>query len=71
MDGDAAATGDVTDNFVPGNGIATFGAVDEQVVVAFDNQRSFAKTQDALDGLDECGLGVCRFGLRGFCRFTK
>src|SRR5947207_4345131 len=71
MDGDAAAARDVADNFVPGNGIATFGAVDEQVVVALDNQRSFAEAQNALDGLDECRFGVCGFTLRGFCRLSK
>src|SRR5437879_8798722 len=37
MDGDAATARDVADNFVPGNGIATFGAVDEQFVLPLHN----------------------------------
>src|SRR6266481_9332794 len=35
--GHAAAAGDVADNFVAGSGIATLGAVNEQVVVALDD----------------------------------
>src|SRR5216684_4422898 len=56
--GHTAAAGDVADNFVAGNGIAALGAVNEQVVVALDDQGRLAEAQHALDGLDEGGLGV-------------
>jgi len=69
--GDAAAARDVADNFVAGNGIATFGAINEQIVMAFDDQRRFAETQHAFDGLDESGLGIDGFGLGGFFRFPE
>src|SRR5713226_421769 len=68
---DTTAARDVADNFVAGNGIATLGAVNEQVVVALDDQGRFAEAQHALDGLDQGGLGVCGLGLRGFFRFTE
>src|SRR5260370_1023001 len=71
MHGDTAAARDVADNFVAGNGIATLGAVDEQIAVAFDDQRRLTETQHALDGFDESGLGVHGFGLGGFFRFSE
>src|SRR5260370_3815097 len=69
--GDAAASRDVADNFVARNGIAALGAVNKQVVVAFDDERSFAEAQHALHCFYEGGLGVDAFGLRGFFRFTE
>src|SRR5882762_4255694 len=71
VDGDTAPAGDVADNFVARNGIATLGAVNEQIVVALDHQGRRAKTQHAFDGLDESGLGIDSLGLRGFFRFSK
>src|SRR6266436_2796686 len=69
--GHAAAAGDVADNFVAGDGIATLGAVNEQVVVALDDQGRLAEAQHALDGLDEGGLGVTGLGFRGFFRLPE
>src|SRR5713226_841668 len=71
MYGDTAASRDVADNFVAGNGIATLGAVNEQVVVTFYNQGRFAEAQHALYCFNESGLGVDGFGLGGFFRFTE
>src|SRR5712692_6107406 len=68
--GNAAAAGDVADNFVAGNGIAALGAVNEQVAVALNDERRIAETQHALDGLDERRLGVNGFRFRGFFRFA-
>ena len=42
---DAAAARDVADDVVTGNRIAAFCAIDEQVVVPLDDQRSFAKAE--------------------------
>src|SRR5258706_2316433 len=69
--GDAATTGDIADDFVARNGVAALGAVNEQVVVAFDDERSFAETEHALDGLDQGGLGVNTFRLFGFFRLAE
>src|SRR5437016_7204706 len=69
--GYAAAAGNVADNFIAGNGIATLGAVNKQVVVALDHQGRRAKTEHAFDGLDESGLGIDGLGLRGFLRFSE
>ena len=69
--GDAAASRDVADNFVAGNGVATLGAVNEQVVMTFYNQGRFAKAQHAFYCFYESGLGVNGFGLGGFFRFTE
>src|SRR6266852_4521942 len=69
--GDTAAARDVADNFVAGNGIAAFGAVNEQVVVTFNNQGRFAEAQHALYCFNESGLGVDGFGLGSFFRFTE
>src|SRR5712692_9329357 len=71
MHGDTAAPRDVADNFVAGNGIATLGAVNEQVVVTFNNQGRFAEAQHALYCFNESGLGVDGFGLGSFFRFTE
>src|SRR5260370_5174585 len=70
VNGDTTAPGDVADNFVAGNGIATLGAVNEQVVVALDDQGCLAKAQHAFYGFDERRLGVKRFGLGGFFRVS-
>ena len=69
--GDAAAPRDVADNFVAGNGVATLGAVNEQVVMTFDDERSFAEAQHAFYCFYQSGLGVNGFGLGGFFRFTE
>src|SRR5260370_13187447 len=69
--GDAAAAGDVADDFVPRNGIAALGAVYEQVVVALHDQGRFAESQHALDALDEGGPSVQGLGFRGFFRFSE
>src|SRR6266852_2035976 len=71
VDGDTAASRDVANNFVAGNGIATFGAVNKQVVVTFYNQRSFAKAQHALYCFYEGRLGVNGFGIGNFFRLTE
>src|SRR5579859_2028589 len=71
VDGDTAATRDVADDVVPRNGIAAFRAEDEQVVVSFDNERSFAHAEHPFDGLDDSRLVVFRFGFRGFGAFPQ
>src|SRR5580692_1071116 len=68
---DAAAAGDVADDVVAGNRIAAFCAIDEQIVVAFDDQRSFAKAEHALDGLDKRRPGIFRFRFPDLFRFAK
>src|SRR5438552_820571 len=55
VDGDATASRDVADDFIARNGVATFGAVNEQVVVTFDDERGFAEAQHAFNGFDEGG----------------
>src|SRR5229473_7722409 len=45
MHRDAAAARDVADDFVTGNGVATLGAVNEQVVVTFNDERRFAEAE--------------------------
>ncbi len=71
VDGDSSSSRDVADNFVAGNGIATLGAVNEQVVVTFNDERSFAEAQHALYCFYEGRLGVNGFGLGGFFGFTE
>src|SRR5258706_4443525 len=71
VDGHAAATGDIADDYVARNGVATLGRVNEQVVVAFDNERSFAETEHALDGFDQGGLAVNAFRRFGFFRLAE
>src|SRR5882762_462104 len=68
---DAAASRDVADNFVARNGIAALGAVNKQVIVALDDERSFAEAQHALHCFYERGLGVNAFRFRGFFRFSE
>src|SRR5438309_1029725 len=69
--GDTATAGDVADNFVARNGIATLGAVNEQVVVALNHEWRLAKTEHAFDGLDESGFGIDGLGLGRFFRFSE
>src|SRR3984893_887481 len=69
--GDATAARDVADDFVAGDGVAALGAVNKQVVVALDDQRSFAEPQYALDGLDQGGLGIDSLRLVVLSRFAK
>src|SRR5229473_2457367 len=69
--GDAAAAGDVADDFVAGNRVAALSAVNKQIVVAFDDERRFAEAQHALDGLDQGGLAVNAFRLFGFFRLAE
>src|SRR5216683_1327248 len=71
VNGDAAAARDVADNFVAGNGIAALGAVDEQVVVALDDQGRLAEAQHPFYGFDKGRLGVNGLGRRGFLRFSE
>src|SRR6266481_4499269 len=71
MHRDAAAARDVADDFVTGNGVATLGAVNEQVVVTFNDERRFAEAEHTLDGLDQSGLGVEAFRLFGLFRLTE
>src|SRR5208283_1613552 len=56
--GNAATPGDVSDDVVTGNGIAAFGAEDQQIVLTTDDERGFAKTQHALNGFNQRGLGI-------------
>src|SRR5258707_13112115 len=51
--GYAAASRDVADDVVAGNWIAALGAVDQQIAVSFDDERSFAETEHALNGVDQ------------------
>src|SRR5258708_31415016 len=69
--GDSSSARDVADNFVAGNGIATLGAVNKQVVVTFYNQGSFAEAQHALYCFYQRRLGVDGFGLGNFFRLTE
>src|SRR6202166_232815 len=68
---DAAAARDVPDYFITGNGIAALRAIDQQIVMPFDDKRRFAETQHAFDGFNQRGLGVGHFNLRGLGRLTK
>src|SRR5215831_1095190 len=56
--GNSAAAGDVSDDLIARDGVAAFGAEDQQVVVALDDQGSFPDAQHAFDGFDQGGLGV-------------
>ena len=55
---DAAAAGNVADNVVSRYRVAAFCTKHQQVVLAFDDQGRFAKTEHALDGFDQSRLGV-------------
>ena len=68
VDGNAAAAGDVPDNFVAGNWIATLGAKNEQVIMALHDKRRFADAEHPLDGFDERGPGIIHFGSRRLSR---
>src|SRR5216683_8026030 len=67
----ATTTRDVTHNFIAGNRIAALGAKNQQIVVPLDDQGRFAKTQHALYGSDQGGLGVVNVGSRGLSRLTQ
>src|SRR5271170_141123 len=67
----AASARNVADDFVAGNGVATFGAIDKQIVLALDDQRSFAKAEHTLDGFYQRGLGVDVFDSVVFRTLTK
>src|SRR5258707_1080968 len=69
--GDTAAARDVADNFVAGNGIAAFGAVNEQIAVALDDERRFAEAQHPFYCFDNRGLGVDGLGVGRFFRFSE
>ena len=71
MNGDAAAAGDVADDFVAGNWIATLRAIHQQIVVALDDERRFAEAQHALDGFDQRRLGVRCFGSATLFRLAQ
>src|SRR5713101_1991148 len=71
VDGDSSSSRDVADDFVARNGVATLGAVNEQVVVTFNDERRFAEAEHTLDGLDQSGLGVEAFRLFGLFRLTE
>src|SRR5713226_3009817 len=64
--GNTAAARDVADNFVAGNGIAAFGAVNEQIAVALDDERRFAEAQHPFYCFDNRRLGVDGFGFGNF-----
>src|SRR6202166_1140937 len=68
---DAAAARDVPDYFITGNGIAALGAINQQIVMPFDDERRLTETQHAFDGFNQRGLGIGRLNLRGLSRFTK
>src|ERR1700722_7879704 len=67
----AAAARDVPDYFITRNRVAALGAVDQQIVMPFDDKRRFAETQHAFDGFNQGGLGIGRLNLRGLGRLTK
>src|SRR5712664_1826818 len=69
--GHATATGDIADDVVAGDGGAALGAIHQQVVVALDDQRRFAKAEHALDRLDQGGLGIFGWRLSGLCSIAK
>src|SRR6266853_3946852 len=71
VNGNAAAARNVADDFIARNRVATFGAVYEQIVVAFDDERGGAESEHALDGFDQRGLGVGSFGVPGFFRLAQ
>jgi len=50
----------------PGMGFAALCAIHEKIVIAFDDERRFAKPEHALDGFDKGRLGVLRRGLGRF-----
>src|ERR1700724_1838659 len=65
VNGDAAPPRDVADDVVAGNGIAALRAIHQEIVIAFDDEGSLAKTQHALYGLDQRRLCIFRGRLVG------
>ncbi len=62
VDGDTFAAGDVADDFFAANGVTTFGTIDEELVLAFDDE-GFG-TAAGVDAANGFGAGGERRVLR-------